>query len=134
MDQKTVHAVSQGAWLCDVSMGEFDFQIDEPESVPGGTNQGPNPTSMLLGSVASCFTLALSWSAKKLDVDLEHLLVDATGTYDGPKFASIHIEAELGCPPDMVEPLLAHAEKVCYVTNTIRGGVELSISGTAYGS
>ena len=134
MGQKTVHAVSRGAWLCDVSMGEFDMAIDEPESVPGGTNQGPNPTSMLLGSVASCFTLALSWSARKLDVELEHLLVDATGTYDGPKFASIHGEAEIGCDPEMIEPLLAEAKKVCYVTNTISGGVELSFSGTAHGN
>lgn len=133
-DQKTVHAVWNRGWVCDVAMGEFGLRIDEPESVPGGTNLGPNPTEMLLGSVASCFTLALTYAAKRRHVELDHLLVDATGTYDGKKFGAIHIDAEIGCAIDLVAPLIADAEQFCYVTNTIRGGAELSVSGTAHGA
>ena len=102
--------------------------MDEPESA-GGSNLGPQPTEYLLAAVASCFTLALSHAARKRDVVLEHLAVDATGTYDGPSFTSIRIDARIGCPEDQLEALMKSAERVCYVTNTLRGGVELVFSG-----
>ncbi len=112
-------------------MGEFSIIADEPLSVPNGTNLGPNPTSILLASVSSCFAMALGWAARRNGVDLTELLVDATGVYDGPAFGSIQIEAAVGCPPDKLDDIMLEAERLCYVTNTLRGGVELTIEGTA---
>ncbi len=129
--EKTVHSVWNRDWMCEVSMGDFSMVIDEPTSVPNGTNLGPNPTAVLLGSVASCFTLAISWAARRHKVDLTELLVDATGTYDGPSFKTIRIEAAVGCPPDKLDDVLADAERLCYVTNTLRGGCEIVIEGSS---
>ena len=67
-----------------VQAGEFELVADEPESVAGGTGTGPQPTELLLAAVASCFTLALAYSARKRDVALSDLHLDVTGTYDGP--------------------------------------------------
>lgn len=132
--ERTVHAQWQQGWLCDITAGEFALRADEPISVPGGTNQGPQPTELLLAAVASCFSLALAHSARKRSVELDHLSVDATGYYDGPSFRAIRIAASIGCQPDQVDGLMRSAERVCYVTNTLRGGVELIFEGTATGA
>jgi organic hydroperoxide reductase OsmC/OhrA len=126
---RTVHGEWKGAWRCDVVAGDFDFQIDEPESVAGGTNHGPQPTDLLLASVSSCFTLALAHTARKRSLDVTEIRVVVIGHYDGPRFSEIHINASVGCDPDELPRLLAGAERVCYVTNTIRGGVTLRIAG-----
>ena len=128
--QRTVHGSWLGAWRCDVSTGDFDLVVDEPESVPGGTNAGPQPTDLLLASVSSCFTLALAHTARKRNLDVTDIQVAVTGTYDGPSFSEIRIDASVDCEPDELDRLLSGAERVCYVTNTIRGGVPLSISGS----
>ena len=99
--------------------------VDEPESVPGGTNRGPQPTDLLLASVSSCFTLALSFAARKRSIELDFVHVEATGTYEGPMFRSIKIVAHVGCAETELDRLMSTAERVCYVTNTLRGGVEL---------
>lgn len=129
--ERTVQGVWLGAWRCDVRAGDFDLKIDEPESVAGGTNQGPQPTDLLLASISSCFTLALAHTARKRSLDLDDIRVDVTGLYDGPSFSRIDITAFVDCDPEEVPRLLAGAERVCYVTNTIRGGVDLVITGSS---
>jgi putative redox protein len=129
--ERTVHAQWRQGWLCDITAGEFTLQADEPESVPGGTNRGPQPTELLLAAVSSCFTLALAHAARKRSIELDHLSVDATGYYDGPSFKAIKIAASLGCPADQIDGLMRSAERVCYVTNTLRGGPELIFEGTS---
>ena len=51
-----------GPLRCEVTAGAFTIAVDEPESV-GGTGAAPQPTDLLLVSLASCFTLALAHSA-----------------------------------------------------------------------
>lgn len=129
--ERTASGRWRGGWRCDVEVGDFTLRVDEPESVSGGTNTGPQPTDLLLASVASCFTLALGWAARKRSIELTHLVVDATGVYDGPSFREIRIDARLDCPAEAVDRLVASAERVCYVTNTIRGGVDLVVTATS---
>jgi len=125
--QRSVSATWQGGYRCEVQAGEFTFTIDEPVEA-GGTNQGPQPTEVLLASVASCFTLALSYAARKRELELTHLGVEATGIYDGPRFSAIEIAADVGCDPSEHERLISIAERVCYVTNTIKGTPPITIS------
>ena len=128
--ERTVHGEWKGGWLCEVDAGEFRLVVDEPESV-GGSNLGPQPTELLLASISSCFTLALAYAANKRSLELSAITVDVTGTYDGPSFSSIKIVANVGCPESELSRLLQIAERVCYVTNTLRGGVELILDGIA---
>jgi len=128
--ERTVQGVWLGAWRCDVSAGDFNLKIDEPESVVGGTNQGPQPTDLLLASISSCFTLALAHTARKRSLDVQEIRVDVTGQYDGPSFSRIDINAFVDCDAADLPRLLSGAERVCYVTNTLRGGVELVVTGS----
>lgn len=119
MAPRTVSATWSEGYRCEVQTGRFTLVVDEPVS-SGGTDEGPQPTEVFLASVASCFTLSVSHAAQKRSIELEHLRVDVTGTYDGPKFVKIDIRVDVGCAPEQVDVLLRSAERVCYVTNTIR--------------
>lgn len=124
----------QGVWRegmrCDVTAGSFHLVVDEPVEF-GGTNAGPQPTDLLLASVASCFALSLAFSARKRGVALKGQTVDVTGVYEGPRFRSIQVKARLDCEPSEVEALLGAAQRVCYVTNTLKSDVPIAFSAEA---
>ena len=123
---RTVSARWLGAYRCDVSAGDFTIPVDEPESV-GGTNEGPQPTELLLAALSSCFTLAVAHAAGKRGIELSHLSVDVTGTYDGPRFSALEIRVDAGCDDGVKDRLLEAASRVCYVSNTIRNTPEMSV-------
>lgn len=126
MEDRTVTARWLGDFRVDVVTGEFTSRVDEPARV-GGTNTGPQPTDLLLASVASCFVLSLAYAAAKRKVVVDRIGVSVTGTYDGPRFASIRIEVDMPLPEDEATPLLESAERVCYVTNTLRRPPEIAV-------
>ncbi|TDQ64848.1 putative OsmC-like protein [Actinomycetospora succinea] len=112
---------------CTVDAGGFPLTVDEPPEA-GGTGQGPQPTELLLGAVASCFTLAVAHSAAKRGIDLRGLTVTATGTYDGPRFTAIAVAVHADAPQgEELERLATAAERVCYVTNTLRGSPPVEV-------
>lgn len=126
--ERSVQARWDGGLRAVVQAGRFELVVDEPESVPGGTDAGPQPTEMLLASVASCFTIALAYSARKRDVELRDLHVDATGTYDGPRFSAIRITVRAAAPQgDDLQKLISAAERVCYVTRTLGSSPEIDV-------
>jgi uncharacterized OsmC-like protein len=105
----------------------FSIVVDEPAS-SGGTDTGPQPTDLLLASITSCFTLAMAYVARKRRVQLAGLCVDGIGTYEGPKFIRISMTVTSETPRDVLEHLVPEAERLCYVTNTLRYQPELSIT------
>ena len=124
--QRVVAARWDGGLRAVVRAGDFDLVVDEPESA-GGTGTGPQPTDLLLASIASCFLLALLYAAGKAGLELPGLQVHATGTYEGLRFARVDIAVTSEVPPKLLEPLVPVAERVCYVTNTLREVPRLGI-------
>ena len=117
-----------GPLQCVVEVGGFSILVDEPESV-GGTGAGPQPTDLFLASVASCFALALAYSAGKRGITLTGVRVDAVGNYAGPSFDAVRIKVEVTGPtPDELPDLIAAAERVCYVSNTLRAGADITVT------
>ena len=125
MTTRNVSAQWLGGYRVDVTAGPFEMRVDEPDTA-GGDGTGPQPTDLLLSSVASCFVLALVYAARKRDVALASVSVEVTGTYDGPRYSNIAIEVS-GLPAEQAERLIASAERVCYVTNTLRRPPAISI-------
>lgn len=116
---RAVIAVRDEGLRFTVTAGGFTLTVDEPASA-GGTDRGPQPTDLLLSSVASCFGVALAYAARKRGVELGDLAVRAVGTYDGPRFAAIRIEVACDHDSGELRSLMGSAERLCYVSNTLR--------------
>lgn len=116
-----------GPLRCEVAAADFTILVDEPES-DGGTGAAPQPTDLLLASAASCFTLAVVHSAAKRAISLQRLRVDVVGHYAGNRFDALHFNVDaVGPNDDELANLLVVAQRVCYVTNTLRTAVTIDI-------
>lgn len=126
--ERTVRASWTGGLRTVVRAGDFEVVADEPASA-GGTGTAPQPTELLLASIASCFTLALAFSARKLGIELApDTQVEVTGRYRGPQFDSFRIVVRTSSPEgEDLGTLIKSAERVCYVTRTLRGSPEIEV-------
>lgn len=121
-----MEATWEGNYRCRVKMSTSDLIIDEPVSAGGG-GAGPPPTEVFLASLASCFTLAVHHVARKRDITLPDLVVRVVGDYDGPRFVRLVVEVTSTMAAEELEPLLARAAAVCYVSNTLRAVSEVEV-------
>lgn len=124
--QRSVAARWDGGLRAVVRAGDFDLVVDEPPTA-GGSGTGPQPTDLFLASVASCFLLAIVYAAGKAGIELPGLEVQATGTYAGLSFVRVDLAVSSAIPAKLLEPLVPVAERVCYVTNTLREVPSLGI-------
>jgi putative redox protein len=115
-----------GGWRVDVDAGGFQLVVDEPVEV-GGTGAGPMPTDLLLAALSSCYALALAWAARKAGHELPDVSVRATGTYRGQTFSALVLTVATTTAPELLEPLLEPAMRVCYVSNTIAGSPPITV-------
>ena len=67
-----------------LSNGRHDWRADEPLSA-GGTDTGPNPYELLLGSLAACTCITISWYCQHKKIPLESV----STTYD---FSRVHAD------------------------------------------
>lgn len=125
--ERSVSARWTGGMRAEIDAGGFGLVADEPETF-GGTDSGPQPTELLLASIASCFTLAVAYSAAKRQVALADLRVDVTGHYDGPRFDAFRITVRAAEPQgSALDALVTAAKRVCYVTRTLASPPEIEI-------
>lgn len=126
MDDRFIRTVWTGGMRAVTTASEFQIVVDEPESA-GGSSTGPQPTDLLLASVSSCFTLAMAYVARRRGIEVSGLQVSVVGSYDGPRFARIAVTVTADIERSVLERLLPDAERLCYVTNTLRRQPELTI-------
>ena len=127
MSERMVHTRWDGGLRAVTDANGFQIIVDEPESA-GGSNTGPQPTDLFLASISSCFAVSMAWVARKHDITLSNLTVDAVGRYDGPKFVQVTVAVKADNPRPVLEELAKHAQRVCYVTNTLRRGPEITLT------
>jgi putative redox protein len=126
MNERTVRTRWTGGMRAVTDVDGFEIVVDEPET-HGGTGTGPQPTDLLLASVATCIALSIAFVARKRRVELLGLDVRVVGTYKGLEFERIEASVSSGTPAEVLQELLSEAERVCYVSNTLRHGPELVI-------
>lgn len=126
MNDRTVRTRWTGGMRAVTEADGFEIVVDEPES-HGGTGTGPQPTDLLLASVASCVALSVAFVARKRAVDVPNLAVRVVGTYRGLEFARITASVTSSIPRDVLDGLVSEAERFCYVSNTLRHGPELEV-------
>ncbi len=111
--------------------GRFAFASDQgPEE--GGDDTGPMPSEILFASLASCFAMAVAWSAQKRRLTLPDLEVEVSWGYnhDERAYDDLEIEARSSLAteaPEQFSALLRLAEEVCWVTRTVRRGRPIAV-------
>ena len=100
---------------------------DEPE-VYGGEDTGPMPTDLFLASVASCMALTVSSVARKKRLSLEQLEVNIRGENhpDDDRIGKLYMHISADLPSDKLEKLVAQSEKICYISKSLAGSIEIS--------
>jgi organic hydroperoxide reductase OsmC/OhrA len=101
----------------------------------GGTEAWWSPEHLLVSAAAACFTATLIAGAERARVGFEKVQLHAKGTLDktaaGVAFTSIQLalELELSGAEDIVraENLVDEAKKHCFVANSLRCPVDVSV-------
>ncbi len=109
-----------------------EIAVDEPVA-EGGTNAGVMPTDLLAASIASCFCLALAFTAGKRGRELPGLQVVVRRVRAGRelRYERFDIEARAEISEEELAALMEPARRVCWVSNTLAHGVELSYGYTS---
>ena len=141
-EQHTFHL--QSRWT-DNSDGDglirFDWDGTLEYGIPVSTGGKPgrsNPEEMLLGAVASCFSITLALLLEKKRYPAVHLDVDASGTMIRQPDRTLKLTEiilrpriaakELNEAQQNVVLALAHkADTYCVISNALRGNVEIVV-------
>jgi len=109
-----------------------EIAVDEPVA-EGGNDAGVMPTDLLAASIASCFCLALAFTAGKRGRELPGLQVVVRRVRAGRelRYERFEIDARAEVPEDELAALMEPARRVCWVSNTLAHGVELSYGYTS---
>ena len=79
-----ITAILTSGMVVELSNGRHDWRADEPLSA-GGSDTGPNPYELLLGSLAACTCITISWYCQHKKIPLESV----STTYD---FSRVHAD------------------------------------------
>ena len=116
-----------------------DLMADEPP--PLGKGEGPNPTRLLVAAVANCLSASLLFALRKFRNTPGRLVTHATAELvrneqGRLRVGHIHADiqlAEAGTAHASLERILAQFENFCVVTESVRHGIEVSVSITDAG-
>ena len=96
----------------------FTIVADEPASA-GGDDLGPTPTELFLASLATCFTMAVAFAARKRDTTLEEITVRIKADYEGMQFSWIRLEVGTDLGRHATQDLVERAQQYCFVSRTL---------------
>ena len=117
----------------------FDHETHAPlltdEPSPLGHDRGPNPSRLLLASVVNCLTASLLFALRKFGNDPGRMETNCTlepernaqGRWRIPR---IDVQIQLGVPWASLkhaQRALAQFEDFCVVTQSVRGGIDVSV-------
>ena len=76
--KKIIHAElkSTSAFLTSLTAGKHHFLSDEPENVPGGNDEGPDPYDYLLMSLGSCTLMTVKMYAQHKGWELGNMYIE----------------------------------------------------------
>ncbi|PZQ29476.1 MAG: peroxiredoxin [Stenotrophomonas acidaminiphila] len=114
---------------------DYAFRIRFDETSKG---EGPNPTRLLAAAVANCLSASLLFALRKFKNTPGKLVTHATAELARNEQGRLRVEhihadiqlAEAGTAHASLERILAQFENFCVVTESVRHGVDVSVSIT----
>lgn len=135
-----VHLPKKEAFKTTLTAGRHELISDEPESVKGGQDAGPDPYDYLLMGLGSCTLMTVKmyadrkgWEMEDLYLELRHNKrhADDCAECEDPKSKIDHIEKELIVKGDLtkeqLEKLLEISKK-CPVHRTLESDITIASS------
>lgn len=125
--------------------GPYAFRIDfngaavaaliSDEPAPLGAGEGPNPSELLLASIANCLSASLLFALRKFKntpgpIRAEITAVterNAQGRLRIPRAKVVIRLAEPAAELDRFDRVLAQFEQFCTVTQSVRDGIEVEV-------
>lgn len=118
----------------------IDFGNDLPELLsdepaPLGNDRGPNPSRLLLASVANCLAASLLFALRKFKNEPGQLQAVVTGAMERNaegrwRIPRAKVELQLGeaaAAHAQIERVLAQFESFCVVTQSVRDGIAVDV-------
>jgi putative redox protein len=88
MGQTTRVSIGSGRYRTDIQAGAHELVADEPAGA-GGTDEGPDPYSLLLGALGACTAITLrmyadrkQWPLEGVEIELSHERAHASDCED----------------------------------------------------
>jgi uncharacterized OsmC-like protein len=132
-------AVSTSDTGLTVTARDFEFIVDEPQSLGGG-DTGPNPVEYVLGALLGCLNVVVHLVAKEQGVTLTSFTATARGDLDPSKFLGksmdgragytgieVDIEVEGDADTAKLEEIVRISETRCPVSDNIANVTAVSI-------
>ncbi|MFW7413476.1 OsmC family protein [Demequina sp. SO4-18] len=132
-------AVSTSDTGLTVKAREFEFVVDEPQSLGGG-NTGPNPVEYVLGALLGCLNVVVHLVAREHGVTLTSFKATARGDLDPSKFMGknmdvragyeaieVTIEVEGDAEPDKLDEIARISESRCPVSDNLAFATPVAI-------
>jgi putative redox protein len=131
-EELEVSATWLGGYQARVDARGHEIAVDEPLG-EGGEDTGAMPTELLCAALASCFCLALAFAARKRGRELPGLRVVVRRTRAGRelRYERFDVEAQADVPDEELATLIEPARRLCWVSNTLAEGVQLSYGYTS---
>ncbi|MDZ7771332.1 MAG: OsmC family protein [Balneolaceae bacterium] len=135
-----VHLPADAVYETTLTAGRHELTSDEPETVEGGRDTGPDPYDYLLMSLGSCTAMTLKMYARRKEWPLEEVYLELRHhkrhaedceNCDDAASKMDHIEVELILKGDLDEAqrerLLEISER-CPVHRTLKGEIQIENS------
>lgn len=140
--QKIVHAhlPAKETYTTTLTAGNHELTGDEPTSVQGGKDQGPDPYDYLLMSLGSCTVMTVKMYANRKGWELDDIFMELRhnkrhdedcANCEDPKSKIDVIEKELIIEADLTDQQLdklLDISKKCPVHRTLEGDIQIESS------
>lgn len=117
--------------------GKLDVKLSRPVEM-GGEGAGTNPEQLLAVGYGACFEGALMTVGRRRKIDLGdtsvHSMVSLHSVDDGTFRIEAALEIEISGieDGDLAVELVREADKVCPLSNALRGSLDVAISANGF--
>jgi uncharacterized OsmC-like protein len=125
-------AVWRGDWATDVRARGHEVRVDEPVDA-GGDDTGMMPTELFCSALASCFCLAVAFTARKRGIEVAGLTVRVRAWRAGRelRYQRLEVQTSADVEDAQLKELVERARRLCWVSNTLAAGVGVEYGRTS---